>query len=80
MKSSFKIKMTSKSQKGFDIFYLVHIHFTNVQREATISYMLIELFVQETNSNSTKRQMNCSKNCNSKLLPISDNRDIYPSD
>ncbi len=55
----------------------MHIHFTNVQREATVNYMLVELFAQKTNSNSTKREMNCSKNCNSKLLPMSDKWDIY---
>ncbi len=65
--------MTFESQQGFDIFYLVHIHFTNIRRKTTISYMLVELFAQKTNSNSTKREMNCPKTYNSKLFLISDN-------
>jgi hypothetical protein len=29
--------------------------------------MLAESFAQKTNSNSKKKEMNCSQNCNSKL-------------
>jgi len=42
--------------------------------------MLLELFAQKINSNFIKREMNCSKNCNSKLRLISDNWNIYPFD
>jgi hypothetical protein len=53
------MEMTSKFQEGFGIFYFVHIHFTDIQRKMTIIYMLVELFAQKTNSNFTKREMNC---------------------
>jgi hypothetical protein len=43
----------------------------NVQEELIVRYKLVKWFALKADSNSREREINCSKNCNSKLhLPL----------